>query len=291
MDAMSDLTAGAKLPAALGIALWLVAGFAAANVFVEDRREQRDSSLPLFRSVGMLVHPAGGGGGTAFLVGRCHIVTAHHVAFPAERESVKGRAGVQQRKAGQAAEFIIGPKPSAPGTFIAHARATVVANGAFSTESPTGLAGDWAILRLDPCLGEKFGFLMYDRHGKDVGMPSGELMTIGFPRSRSGQAGITVETGCRARDYGPVEGLLGVDCAFEAGMSGGPVLEKQGDGRWLVVGLIQQSTGGMDQVWPNYSMAHRNQVVQVSAFRDALDKALRSESKRLAAKRTNPARQ
>ena len=64
-------------------------------------------------------------------------------------------------------------------------------------------------------------------------------MTIGFPGSRATRAGITVESGCRARDYGPVPSLLGVDCAFEAGMSGGPVLERQDDGSWLVIGLIQ----------------------------------------------------
>jgi hypothetical protein len=43
---------------------------------VEDRREQRDAGLPMFRSVGLLHQAAVGVGGTAFLVGRCHIVTA-----------------------------------------------------------------------------------------------------------------------------------------------------------------------------------------------------------------------
>ena len=115
-------------------------------------------------------------------------------------------------------------------------------------------------------------------------------MTIGFPRSRATQVGITVETGCKARDYGPVPGLLGVDCAFETGMSGGPVLEKQGDGSWLVIGLIQQSTGASEQVLPSYSMARRNQVVHVSAFRKALDRVLRSESRQVAAQRAPPQR-
>jgi Trypsin-like peptidase domain len=278
---MSEWIAGLKLPAALGLAAWLVAEVAAANVFVEDRREQRDGSLPLLRSVGMLVHPRGGGGGTAFLVGRCHIVTAHHVAYPAERVPVAASEKAAKGTVGQSAEFFVGPKPAAPGTFTARARATVVAAGMFSAERFEGMAGDWAILRLDRCLGKTFGFLQYDRHGQSPPLPAGELMTIGFPRSRARQAGITVETGCNARDYGPVPGLLGVDCAFEAGMSGGPVLERQEDGSWLVIGLIQQSTRASDQVLPSYSMAHRNQVVHVSAFRKALDRVLRSESRRV----------
>ena len=110
-------------------------------------------------------------------------------------------------------------------------------------------------------------------------------MTIGFPRSRAGQTGITVETGCRARDHGPVKGLIGVDCAFEAGMSGGPVLERQVDGSWFVAGLIQQATGGTDRLLPSYSMAYRNQVVSVTAFRKALDEILRAEGRRVLAKR------
>jgi hypothetical protein len=280
------VTVRSRLTAAACIALWLVAEGAVANTFVEDRREQRDGSLPIFRSVGMLVHPEAGGGGTAFLVSRCHIVTAHHVAFPKEWNVAAGRIEAAPGKVGRAAEFVIGPHPAIPGRFVARARATVVESGKFFAGSFDGMAGDWAILRLDECLGTKFGFLRYARPGPNSPMPKGELMTIGFPRSRAKQGGITVETGCRARDHGPVEGLIGVDCAFEAGMSGGPVLERQADGSWLVAGLIQQSTGGTDLLLPSYSMAYRNQVVSVTAFRKALDEVLRAEAKRLLAKRT-----
>jgi len=278
--------ARSKLAAAACIAFGVVAGVAVANVFVEDRREQRDSALPMFRSVGMLVHPQAGGGGTAFLVSRCHIVTAYHVAFLKERDLVTGKLETLPGKVGQAAEFVIGPHPGTPGKFVARARATVVEFGNFSDRSFDGMAGDWAILRLDECLGKKFGFLKYARPSHDSPMPRDELMTIGFPRSRAKQAGITVETGCRARDHGPAAGLMGVDCAFEAGMSGGPVLERQIDGSWLVVGLIQQSMGGTDKLLPSYSMAYRNQVVSVTAFRKALDGVLRSEGKRILAKPT-----
>ncbi len=249
-------------------------------MFVEDRREQRDGRLPIFRSVGMLVHPRTGGGGTAFLVSRCHVVTAYHVAFMKRRDPVTGRVETFPGKVGHAAEFVVGPLPEAPGTFGARARATVVGFGRFSDGSFEGMAGDWAILRLDPCLGREFGFLKYARPAVDRPLPTGALMTIGFPRSRIGQRGVTVETGCSARDHGPVDGLLGVDCAFEVGMSGGPVLERQADGSWLVVGLIQQSMGAADRVLPTYSMAHRNQVVRVSAFREALERALRAEGRR-----------
>jgi len=279
------VTARSKLPVAACIVFWLTAEVAVANTFVEDRREQRDSSLPMFRSVGMLVHPQAGGGGTAFLVSRCHIVTAHHVAIPKDVDRATGDVEPLPVKVGRTAEFIIGPHPAIPGRFLARAQATVVESGNFSSSTFDGMVGDWAILRLDECLGQKFGFLKLARPGPASPMPRGELMTIGFPRSRAGQIGITVETGCRARDHGPVKGLIGVDCAFEAGMSGGPVLERQVDGGWLVAGLVQQATGGTDRLLPSYSMAYRNQVVSVTAFRKALDAVLRAEGRRVLAKR------
>ena len=181
---------GGANAAAAAIALWLVAAAAAANVFVEDRREQRDGRLPMFRSVGMLVHPRTGGGGTAFLVSRCHVVTAYHVAFMKQRDPVTGRVETFPGKVGHTVEFVVGPRPEAPGTFGARARATVVAFGRFSDGSFEGMAGDWAILRLDPCLGREFGFLKYARPAGDSPMPTGALMTIGFPARGAGSAGL-----------------------------------------------------------------------------------------------------
>lgn len=264
----------AHIPFAAVLALWLAADVAAGNVFGEDRREQRDPRRPILRSVGMLVDRGGGGGGTAFLVSRCHIVTAHHVAYP-------------PGTGGRATEFLIGPDPRIPRRFRSSTRAVVVESGDFSSHDFRGMAGDWAIMRLDDCLGAKFGFLRYSRSHDGDPLPRRELMTIGFPRSRAARPGITVETGCRARDHGPVQGLVGVDCAFESGMSGGPILERKRDGGWLVVGLIQQSTGADDAVLPAYSMAYRNQMVSVAAFGAAIDRVLRAESARALTKRSD----
>jgi len=267
--------------AVAGLGLWFVAQAAQANIFIADRREQHDGSQPLLRSVGLLHHANAGAGGTAFLVSSCHIATAYHVAFIDGRNPRTGRIEIRGPKFGHPAEFLIGPDPKVPAKFAARTRATVVAFGRFTPSEFHGMAGDWAILRLDDCLGRKYGYLTYARPDRTDPMPTGTLMTIGFPRSRAAQPGITVETGCRARDYGPVAGLVGVDCAFESGMSGGPVLEQQRDGTWQVVGLIQQSMGPVDGVLPDYSMAHRNQMVSVTAFQRALDTAFRADVRRL----------
>jgi hypothetical protein len=275
----------ATLVAFAGAALCFVANMAHANVFEKDRREQRDPTQPLLRSVGLLHHAEAGAGGTAFLVSNCHIATAYHVAFITGRDSRTGQVELGSPRIGHTADFLIGPDPQVASRFAARARATVVAFGRFSKSDFQGMAGDWAILKLDTCLGSRYGFLRYARPGQDSPMPSGALMTIGFPSSRAAQPGITVERGCKAMDHGPVAGLVGIDCAFENGMSGGPVLERQTDGRWLVVGLVQQSMAPVDGLLPKYSMEHRNQMVYITAFQQALDGALRADGRKLLARR------
>ena len=276
---------GVKCAVFAGIVLWLIAHAAQANIFVEDRREEHDATLPMLRSVGVLHHPGAGAGGTAFLVSSCHIATAYHVAFMSGRNPRTGAVEISRPRVGHTADFLVGPDPKVASKFAARTRAMVVAFGRFSKSDFKGMAGDWAILRLDDCLGKKYGYLKYARPDSDSPMPAGALMTIGFPASRAAQPGITVESGCKARDHGPVAGLVGVDCAFESGMSGGPVLERQSDGRWLVVGLIQQSMAPVDGVLPEYPMDHRNQMVYVTAFKKALDNALRSDGRRLLVER------
>jgi hypothetical protein len=258
----------------------LLAPLSQANVFVEDHRVQRNPGLPVLRSVGVLHHPNVGVGGTAFLVSRCHIATAHHVVFVPEGAKGAEESETLRGRLGRSTEFLIGLDPAVPGRFASRTRATVVAFGNFSRTEFAGMAGDWAILRLDDCLGAKYGFLALARPDRESPMPKRALMTAGFPKSRAAQAGITTERGCKARDYGPVPDLFGVDCAFESGMSGGPVLEVQADGSWRVVGLIQQSMAPAGKVLPAYSMEHRNQAVAASAFAPALERVLRADSKR-----------
>jgi hypothetical protein len=243
----------------------LLALAAQANVFVEDRRQQQDAAQPPWRSVGVLRDARSGAGGTAFLVGSCHVVSAQHVARP------KGRTG-------QVIEFFIGADPAQPRRFASRSRARVVAAGRFSARHYEGMAGDWAVLRLDSCLGTRYGFLRLARVPVQSPMPQGDLAVAGFPHSRAHLPGITVERGCKARDHGPVSGLVGVDCAFESGMSGGPILEYQPGRGWRVVGLVQQSLGSVAGILEDYSMVHRNQMLSVSAFRPAVEQVLREQA-------------
>ena len=258
------------------------AAAAHAHVYGIDRRVQRDADVLPYRAVGILVDPRTGNGGTAFLVGRCHVVSAHHVPYDAgARHDPANPPGLVRQ-----VRFLVGPQPGKARVFASSTIATVVAAGRFTQDDFAGAAGDWAILRLDNCLGERYGWLRVDRDTTPEKLSGTTLTSIGYPRSRARQPGVTVESGCRARDFGPAPGILGVDCAFESGMSGGPLLVRHSKGTRRVVGVISQSLGAGTPT--EYSMANRNQAVHVSAWRTALDRVLGAEARRTAPAANRP---
>lgn len=269
--------------ACIGILLFVLAAIgitdAQANVFGADRREYRDADQPLLRSVGLLAS-ARRQVGTAFLIGECHVVTAYHSAFFRDEFAVASGEVPVQGRAGHALDFYLDPDPARPGTFRAHSKARVVDFGKYYPGAPRGMTGDWAILELDDCLGRRYGFLDYLRPEAHSLVPTGPLMTISYPGSMIGRGGVAVEEGCRVRGSGQVVGLLAVDCAFESGMSGGPVLERQTDGVWRVVGIMQLRYMPVQRVLPEYRPRHRNQMVHTIAFFRAADRVLRSPTAR-----------
>ncbi len=258
----------------LGVLLALsLAGGAAANIFVADRREYRPADQPLLRSVGLLVNGRRQVG-TAFLVGECHVMTAFHSAFFRDAQAVSGNELAGGPRTGRALSFHIGPDPMRPGLFRRRSVARVVDFGNYHPLAARGMAGDWAILELEECLGREYGYLPHLRPSGGGDLPRGPLMTISFPYAGWNRAGVAVEEGCRAREAGPVAGLIAVDCAFEAGMSGGPVLERQPDGQWQVVGIMQLRVSPVEGVLPAFAHRHRNQMVHAVAFFRSLERVL-----------------
>ena len=258
----------------LGLLLALsLAGGAAANIFVADRREYRPADQPLLRSVGLLVNGRRQVG-TAFLVGECHVMTAFHSAFFRDAQAISGNELAGGPRTGRALSFHIGPDPVKPGLFRSRSVARVVDFGNYHPLAARGMTGDWAILELEDCLGREYGFLPTLRPTSGDYLPRGPLMTISFPYSGWNRAGVAVEEGCRAREAGPVTGLIAVDCAFAAGMSGGPVLERQPDGQWQVVGIMQLRVSPVAGVLPAFEHRHRNQMVHAVAFFRSLERVL-----------------
>ena len=268
---------GSSVPRAcrvLGLLLALsLAGGAAANIFVADRREYRPADQPLLRSVGLLVNGRRQVG-TAFLVGECHVMTAFHSAFFRDAQAISGNELAGGPRTGRALSFHIGPDPVKPGLFRSRSVARVVDFGNYHPLAARGMTGDWAILELEDCLGREYGYLPHLRPSTGDYLPRGPLMTISFPYAGWNRAGVAVEEGCRAREAGPVTGLVAVDCAFAGGMSGGPVLERQADGEWQVVGIMQLRVSPVEGVLPEFAHRHRNQMVHAVAFFRSLERVL-----------------
>jgi V8-like Glu-specific endopeptidase len=183
---------------------------ARALIFGEDHRVGAPTDpKSLFGPVGIIYGMPEASYATAFLVDDCHALTVRH-AF-GDHASIIGREA----------------------TFAANVRddrkrwrktgAVVVAEGGVShRETPSVIFGerqsDWAILRLDKCLGRKFGHAeLSSRAPSDseiIGM-------AGFPVDRPLSDGIVVDPACRVREV--QARILLHDCAMQPGNSGSPL--------------------------------------------------------------------
>ncbi len=259
--------------AAVGL---VVAGIALANTFGRDRREQQSAELEHNRSVGRIQNKLGFAS-TAFLVeDECTVMTNYHVAFASQNDAAPGAVRIYRGKKGERSTFMIGRFGPGPFDFRVKVGATVAGIGTYAKNDARGRTGDWVIYRLDHCVGNEFGFLKVKKADLDVlAAPNGRLKVISFGQSTMVKPGVAVEV-CRARDNGPAWGLVGVDCTFEGGVSGSPVLELQGNGEWLVVGIAAGRENPVSDVLPTYSSDHRNVMVYASAWNQALEEVVRN---------------
>jgi len=242
------------------LACGLLPFVAAANVFGVDRREQGPADSDPLRWVGELYSESDQfQTGSAVLVGECHILSAYHSAF------FRRDGNLNKPSAHVVSRFMLDPDPDKPGSFRRSTLARPVLWGEFSRWSLRGQSEDWALLRLDDCLGREVGYAQIADAGEKARNGYGELLFAGYPQSRRPLGGVTFERGCHAWDYGPIFPIVGVDCAFEKGASGGPLLELI-DGRWTVVGVASYRSNPVEEPLPAYMSKHRNVMVSSDAF-------------------------
>lgn len=171
-----------------------------------DGRITEISALPVGLVQGML--GALGPFGSAFLIDDCRVLTAKHVI---------GRGQVRGKRMG----FRLRPWEAKDGKNFSYA--TVIAAGS----GPVGadFSGDWALLRLDRCLGARSGSLPITAEGFWLrGMNrhfEPRIASVGFPTDRS-RRGLTIDPDCEARER-TTHGLRH-DCSTLPGNSGGPLI-------------------------------------------------------------------
>ena len=243
----------ARAPAqqlALSLALLLgllsvlgASGVARATIFEADDREviPREPPSP-FAAVGVVEQTTPGRDyrfGSATLIGPCHVLTAYHVAFRTERAP------------DPALESFVHFGPAKPDGFpFSHTtRAKAVVWGdyvdGFSTETQHPNE-DWAVLRLDDCLGEIYGQWPVDgaldfESAKERGPVFGNA---GHPAWLS-RAGVWVDPACAIHlSQGSIPAWWN-DCATSVGTSGGPVFYRDANGQPVLVAVVRgQSIAG-----------------------------------------------
>ena len=215
-------------------------------------------------------------GATAFLVSPCHAMTNAHVAAP----GLRGADGKVQEIFQY--ELRLGPpangRPFRDSTIMRIVEkgqlydrdveseesfeARYVPNKALGLSpeiqrelAVTGkfrAAADWALMKLDHCLGNTYGYFEIDPNGGPSAEGAGkEIELAGYPR---GVDQTIISRNCRSR--GPIISLQPIlnywsyshtgfrmtDCTLQGGNSGGPVYYFDGRGEARIIGIIAQST-------------------------------------------------
>ena len=165
---------------------------------------------------------------TGFLVDDCHVLTVKHAA---------GRvAAVAGRRMSFRLPFA-GADGASAGSVVARATLDLVAD-------PNRLdrSQDWLLLRLDHCLGRRFGSLaLAESPGESGPDRSPALFSAGFPNDQPRRRQLTIDPACRVRGgSGP---LMIHDCSSHPGNSGSPIFATTSrDGRSSIQVVAMHST-------------------------------------------------
>jgi V8-like Glu-specific endopeptidase len=201
-----------------------------ALVFGRDNRVTVSSDRgSVFGPIGIVYGTPEAIYGTAFLVDNCHALTVQH-AFGASRSAL-----------GRHAIFAAGVS----GAFKTWrtSRATVVAEGGLDRLGVGSYgfdrSADWALLRLDKCLGRRFGHV---RLTSDVPASDQLVQMAGYPIDRPLSEGLAVDPDCRIRERR--WGMLFHDCATLPGNSGSPLFRIVNEGGREVLEVFAMNEAG-----------------------------------------------
>lgn len=189
--------------------------------------------------------------GSGFLIDKCTVLTARHVV---------GSGPVLGRRK----RFRLQPwmKMSVDNT----SQGTVVEAGA----GAPGGAEDWAKIKLDRCLGDRFGFFPIAKAGFYTMGASKRiypnLLAMGYPSDR-GRHTLSIDPNCQAK-LRSTRGLL-TDCAVMPGASGGPILAWSETGKhYEALGII--IAGIRSSQARSFVLQEANVAIDLTVARDEL---------------------
>ncbi|MCW5611704.1 MAG: hypothetical protein KIS83_13660 [Rubrivivax sp.] len=223
--------------------------FSIAEVaFAKSTRKFLDSSNPLAKAI-ILVSQIDGVGvmGNGVLVGDggCYAMTNFHVAFGKSKDDKTGAITlVDKIEVGHLVQ-LDAAFDSRRGKFTKSVKAKVVEFGNYEQDTRRGKTQDYAVLKLNECLGPGYGISRFETDA-DKRIPSGKISSVALAQL-DGKFGIVIEESCPAFEelqgkpvaQAPLTGMLVTNYFFEEGTSGSMVLATDESGNSRLVGLNQ----------------------------------------------------
>ena len=164
--------------------------------------------------------------GTGFLISECHVLTVRHIF------------GRRKQPLGRKATFRI----TAPATGYVRSEGVVIASGEIANDA-NNRSDDWALIRLDSCLGRTVGYfdIMADL-ALTAHYATGPVRFAGVPRDSSMY--LVMDPSCRIRHGTDLEWFH--DCATLQGNSGSPVFRHVKVGERDQLRVVGIHTSGYD---------------------------------------------
>ncbi len=226
--------------------------FSIAEVaFAKSTRKFLDSSNPLVKAVAVVGQLKGNAGGNGVVVGAggCYVLTNYHVAFGKTKDEEGRIELVDFTPDHQVSVFL--DFDSKAGRFKKEMKAKVVESGNYEPDTRAGVTEDYALLRLETCLGPGYGISTFEQDAEAKRVPQGKLSTVSLT-TLDGKLGVVVEEECPVFDglegrpsaIAPRTGSIGTNCFLQSGMSGSMVLATDDSGVTRLVGINQ----GKDQL-------------------------------------------
>lgn len=218
----------------------------------QSTRQFLDSSHPMAKAVAVIGQTEGStsaGNGVVVGAGGCHVLTNYHVAFGKSKDAEGNVTLFEYSPNHQVLVFL--DFDSKTTRFKREMKAKVIESGNYDPGTRAGLTEDYALLRLEACLGPGFGITAFEQNAEAKRMPNGKLSTIAFA-VLDGKMGIVVEEECppfdaienRPSAIAPRTGSIGTNCFLQGGMSGSMLLATDGTSGTRLVGI----NAGKDQL-------------------------------------------
>lgn len=224
--------------------------FSIAEVaLAKSTRKFLDSSHPLAKAV-VMVDQIGGSGvmGNGVIVGEggCYALTNFHIAFGKSKDRKTGAITlVDKVEVGHSVKLDVA-FDSRQGKFTQSVKAKVVEFGNYEQDTRRGKTQDYAILKLDECMGPGYGILNFEADADKKRIPNGKISTVALAQL-GGKFGIVMEESCPAFEevqgkpfaQAPLTGMVVTNCFLEEGTSGSMLLATDDSGSARLVGLNQ----------------------------------------------------